>query len=99
MNIYLVKLKSESRYTPDSFIAVAASTEQALSIHPSYYKGGHTPVNFDAEMEKLWAIESSDRSMDRQWTTDRNDIVVTYLGQAAIDFTGPTIIEMWYGYC
>jgi len=99
MNIYLVKLKSETRYTPDSFIAAATSTEQALSIHPGYYKGRHTPVKFDEEMASLWAVESSDRPMDHTWTTDRNDIEVTYLGQAAIEFTGPTIISISYESC
>jgi len=99
MNIYLVKLKSEPRYTPDSFIAAATSTEQVLSIHPAYFKGRHTRVCFDAEMAKLWECESSDRTMDHQWTTDRNNLEVIYLGQAAIEFTEPTIVEMWYGYC
>ncbi len=99
MNICLVKLKKEPRETPDSFLVAAVSTEQALSIHPSYYNGRHTRVYFDTRMAKLWAVESSERTMDHQWTTDRNNLDVIYLGQAAVQFTAPTIIEMWYGNC
>lgn len=98
MNIYLVKRKSESRYTPDSFIAAAVSTEQVLMIHPGYYQGKNTPVEFSDKMVALWMNELSDRPMDHQWVTDKNELEVTYLGQAAIEFTSPTIIEMWYGY-
>ncbi|AUG86862.1 hypothetical protein MORTIMER_113 [Erwinia phage vB_EamM_Mortimer] len=98
MNIYLVQRKSEPRYTPDSFIAVATSTEEVLMIHPSYFQGKNTPVKFDEAMAALWANELSDSPMDHQWVTDKNELEATYLGQAAMEFTDPTIIEMWYGY-